>query len=59
MLMGERDGMAPKSTADGEPFAEVFEDYATDARTFTVFGELGVPLEAIEWLLSESKTQLY
>lgn len=57
--VGERDGMALELTADdGERVAEVFEDDATGARTFTVFGERRVPLEAIEWLLSEARTQL-
>jgi hypothetical protein len=57
--VGARDGMALELTrADGERVAEVFEDSETDVRTFTVFGEQQVPVDVIEWFLSEARTRL-
>jgi hypothetical protein len=54
--VGERDGIALElDQADGERVAEVFEHDETGARTLTVFREHRVPIEAIEWLLSEAR----
>ncbi|WP_253854008.1 hypothetical protein [Prauserella alba] len=42
---------------DGRRVAEVFEDDKTGNRTVSVF-EQDVPLEAMEWLLSEVAARL-
>jgi hypothetical protein len=56
--VGVRDGMALELTREGGTrVAEVFEDDESRRRTLTVFEE-NVPLEAIEWLIAEAKTQL-
>jgi hypothetical protein len=56
--VGERDGMAIELTRDdGTRVAEVFEDDQTGRRTMNVF-EQNVPLDAIEWLLTEAKARL-
>lgn len=56
--VGNRDGMALELRhADGSWVAEVFEDDETKCRTVTLF-EASVPLEALEWLLSEAKRRL-
>lgn len=57
--VGDRDGMALELTRDdGERLAEVFADEETGQRIFNTFGERGVPVEAIEWLLAEAKERL-
>lgn len=57
--VAERDGMALELTRDsGERVAEVFEDGATGQRTFSVFVDESVPIEAIEWLLTEAQDRL-
>lgn len=57
--VGERDGMALELTRDsGERVAEVFEDDATGQRAFSLFVVESVPVEAIEWLLTEARDRL-
>lgn len=57
--VGERDGMALElSRENGDQVAEVFEDDETRARTVTFFTGEPVPVEAVEWLLSEAARQL-
>jgi hypothetical protein len=56
--VGERDGMALELTLDnGTRVAEVFEDDETRRRSVSLFMS-DVPLEAIEWLLAEARSQL-
>lgn len=56
--VGERDGMGLELTrGDGTRVAEVFEDDETGLRTVTLF-EASVPLQAVEWLLAESRERL-
>ena len=56
--VGERDGMAMElDRDDGRQVAEVFEDEDTRQRTVNLF-EKDVPLEALEWLLSEAAEKL-
>ncbi|MCA0181409.1 MAG: hypothetical protein LCH77_17935 [Actinobacteria bacterium] len=57
--VGARDGMALELDAiDGEQIAEVFEDEDTKERTVTFFVDRAVPLEAVEWLLEQARTEL-
>lgn len=43
---------------DGEQIAEVFEDEDTKERAVTFFVDRAVPLEAVEWLLEQARTEL-
>lgn len=57
--VGERDGMALElDSDDGEQIAEVFEEEETRIRTFSLFVEHSVPVEAIEWLIDEARRRL-
>lgn len=56
--VSDRDGMGLELVRmDGRQVAEVFEDDDSGKRTVTLF-ERDVPLEALEWLLSEAKSAL-
>ena len=57
--VGERDGMAMELIRDdGERVAEIFQDDATGQRTFSVLADESVPIEAIEWLVTEARDRL-
>jgi hypothetical protein len=57
--VGGRDGMALELSLDtGEQVAEVFQDEDTRTRSVTFFTGEPVPLEAVQWLLSEAANRL-
>lgn len=57
--VGDRDGMALElAAATGEQIAEVFLDDESGARTVTFFTDHPVPLDVVEWLLSEAAKRL-
>lgn len=57
--VGQRDGMAMElADEDGEQVAEVFEDSETKARSVTVWSDSPIPLDAVDWLLSEARSKL-
>jgi uncharacterized protein YuzE len=62
VLIGEvapRDGMALELALDsGEQIAEVFEDGATRERSVRFYTDQPVPLEVLQWLLSEAERRL-
>lgn len=57
--VGARDGMGLELTNEaGERVAEVFQNDINGARTFNMFGKQPVPVDVIEWLLTEASTRL-
>ena len=54
-----RDGMALELDLDsGEQVAVVFEDEDSRLRTVIFFSDKPVPLDVVEWFLSEAATRL-
>jgi hypothetical protein len=56
---GDREGMALElQTARGEQVADVFEFEGSGRRTVRFFTDADVPLDVVEWLLTEARTRL-
>jgi hypothetical protein len=56
---GDREGMALElQTARGEQVADVFESDETGLRSVRFYTQSDVPIDAVEWLLNESRSRL-